>query len=305
MPKANINWIINLNTERREKVKPLLLELRTAMADDALPLEYRQRRERELRVQIAGINDGYAKRIGEATKEAMEDPQRKWAERSGLKAEQLAEVPLFVEQYRGKTLIEQRQLVAEIAADLDAGATSRALVKARAAATLGVPLGPVESRLAEADPVMRDAKHAMDALRLLAELAGAEPMRELAMAGLANARERLALNNFAAERGLRPDAGFTDQVQPGYSGPTVERDGFPNAPFPEPHDPERDRQRRDSERHRDRAAADQWMADERRWGGLASPPPERHEAEPAAVEQPPSPAPVTGKRARGNRGEPG
>lgn len=63
-------------------------------------------------------------------------------------------------------------------------------------------------------------------------------------------RESLYLKAFASQRGLRPDVPFPDQVEPDYGGPTVERDGHPNNPYPEPHDPERDRQRERAERNR-------------------------------------------------------
>ena len=83
----------------------------------------------------------------------------------------------------------------------------------------------------------------LTAIEGLAQLALNEPLRELAAAGLASPRERLYLKAFAHDRSLRPDAPFTDQVEPGYSGPDVKRDGTPANPFPELHDPERDRQR--------------------------------------------------------------
>lgn len=247
--KYTLNGIRNISRERADKVKPLYLELISVIADDSKQPAYRQRRERELRAQIASINDSYAKRIKEAAQEAAEEPRRKWAEGSGLKAEQLAEVPLVVRQYEGKTKLEQRQLVAEIAADLDAGATARALVKARAAITLDIPLGAVEARLADADPVRREAKHTRDAIEGLTELALNEPLREVAAAGLANVHERVYLKAFALDRKLREDVAFPDQVEAGYTGPDVERNGYPANPFPEPHDPARDEVRAKMERH--------------------------------------------------------
>lgn len=300
MPKYTTIGITNINRERASKVAPLWRELRGVQTDEALPLEYRQRRERELRAQIERINEDASRRIVEAATEAAEEPQRNYAAGTGLKAEQLAEVPLIVEQYRGRTPPEQRQLVAEIAADLSAGATARALVKARAATTLRIPLGSVEPQLAKADPIKRDAQDALDAIKGLAEVALAEPQRELAMAGLATASQRLALLNFAAERGLRPDASFAEQVQPGYSGPSVEGDGYPSAPFPEPHDPQRDQQRERVGHLRNGARADEWLAQERRSGGLASPPPEpRHEAPDGGKDE----APGGGKVLRRRRGK--
>lgn len=119
-----------------------------------------------------------------------------------------------------------------------------------------------------ADPVKKDAHYSIEAIEGLAELALHEPLREWASAGLANTRERLFLRAFAHDRELRPDAPFTDQAQPGYSGPDAKRDGTPVAPFPEPHDPERDRLRKISERHRDGVAGDAWLAaNGRRRGG--------------------------------------
>jgi hypothetical protein len=85
----------------------------------------------------------------------------------------------------------------------------------------------------------------------LADLALAEPVRELAHAGLGTSMERIAAKAFAADRGLRPDVPFPVQVEANYGGVTVESNGFPNAPFPEPHDRERDRQRQKAETMRD------------------------------------------------------
>ena len=64
--KATFKSITNLEAERRAKVTPLYLELRAAVGDDSLPLEFRQRRERELRGQIDGTNSEYAGRIRDA-----------------------------------------------------------------------------------------------------------------------------------------------------------------------------------------------------------------------------------------------
>jgi len=232
-----------LIAERAAKTAPLIAELGTVLRDDAKPLDHRQRRERELRASIDSINTLYNRRIAQTAHAAAQEPQRRRANGTPLKADQLAEAQLFTDQYRGRTRQEQRQLVSDIAADLEAGATDRALAKARAARTLNIPLGSLQRPLADADPVHRAARDELDAIEGMAELALAEPIRELAAAGFATASERAALKAFAADRSLRPDAPFAAQVEPGYAGPTVADAGFPNAPFPEPHDAERDRQR--------------------------------------------------------------
>lgn len=242
---SNIRYLIN---ERAAKTKPLIAELGSVLRDDSKPAAYRQRRERELRAEIARVNTEYGNRIGQAAVEAAKDPQRRWTAGTPLKADQLAEAQLIAEQYRGLSRAEQRPLLADIVADLDAGATSPALIKARAATALGIPLGSIQARLADADPAKRDARDSMDTIEGLTELALAEPIRELAAAGFASASERVALKSFAHDRGLRPDAPFTAQVEPGYAGPSLDNGGTPLNPFPEPHDPERDRQRAQVER---------------------------------------------------------
>jgi hypothetical protein len=219
--------------------------------DDSKPVEYRQRRERELRAQIAGVNEEYERKLNQAALDAYKDPQRRMATGSGWKPEQITEAALYADQYRGRTQIEQRQLVADIAADLAAGATDQARIKARAAQTLGIGLGAVAVQLRDADPAVRGARDEHDVIEGLTELGKMEAIRELAQAGLASSVERVAAKSFAADRGLRPDAPFPAQVEPGYAGLTVERNGFPNAPFPEPHDPELDRQRERVEHTRD------------------------------------------------------
>lgn len=244
---ATIANLRHLISERAAKTKPLIAELVAVLRDDSKHADYRQRRERELRAEIRRINDDYGRRIGETAVEAAKDPQRRWAAGTPLKADQIAEAQLVAEQYRGRTKQEQRQLMADIVADLDADATSQALIKARAATALGIPLGPIASRLAQADPAKRDARDALDGIEGLSKLALAEPLRELAAAGFASASERVYLKSFAADRGLRPDAPFTAQVEPGYSGPSTEH-GTPLNPFPEPHDPERDEHRAQMER---------------------------------------------------------
>ena len=118
------------------------------------------------------------------------------------------------------------------------------------------------------DPIRKDASDSLTAIEGLAQLALAEPLRERAAAGLASPQERLSLKAFAHERSLRPDAPFPDQVQLGYAGPDVKRDGTPISPFPEPPDAERDRLRQISERQRDGVAGDAWLeAQGRRRGG--------------------------------------
>jgi len=241
--KATINTIRNLIAERAAKTKPLILELGTVIRDDEKPVAYRQRRERELRSEISRTNEQYAKRIGEAALEAAEDPRRRYAVGSPLKPEHLTEAQLIVEQYRNRPARQERQqLVADIRDDLRAGNTTGARIKARAATVLNIPLGPLAAQLSDADPEKRDARDTLDTVEGLVELALAEPIRELAAAGFANVHERVALKSFAGDRGLRPDAPFPDQVMPGYAGPTA-NSGTPVNPFPEPHDPERDRQR--------------------------------------------------------------
>ena len=245
---TTIASIRNLIAERATKTKPLIAELGNVLRDDSTHPQYRQRRERELRAEIQAINDDYGARIGKAAGEAAKEPQRRWSAGTPIKSERLAEAQLVVEQYRGTTRQEQRQLVADIQAALAADDASTATVLARAARALKIPLGPVEAQLAQVDPAKRDARDALDVIEGLTELALAEPIRELAAAGFASASERVALKAFAHDRGLRPDAPFTDQVEPGYAGPSVEHAGTPVNPFPEPHDPQRDQQRAKVER---------------------------------------------------------
>jgi len=246
--KTTVNSIRNLSTERSAKTQPLLLELASVLRDDSKPAEYRQRRERELRAQVAGINEDYARRIGQAAVEAVEEPRQRYAAGSPLKQEHLTEAQLIVQKYLNRPARQQRQqLVADIAADLKAGNTTGARVKALAADTLDIPLGPLAAQLNNADPLKRDARHALDAIEGLVELTLNEPLRELAAAGLASARERLYLKAFADQRDLRPDAPFPAQVDGGYSGPTVQA-GTPLNPFPESHDPKRDALRAQVER---------------------------------------------------------
>lgn len=215
--------------------------------DDSLPVEYCQRRERELRAQIASVNSTYERRIKEAAMEGMEEPQRLLATGTPLKPEQATEAQLVAQQYQGRP---HRHLVSAIAADLRAGNTGGARIKARAAEALNIDVGSLGAQLTLADPVKKEAHDSLTAIEGLAQLALHEPLREWAAAGLANTSERLFLKAFAHDRGLRPDAPFPDQVLPGYAGPDAKRDGTPVAPFPEPHDPERDRQRESAERHR-------------------------------------------------------
>jgi hypothetical protein len=249
--KATVNWIRNISRERAEKVRPLYVELGSVVRDDAKPAEYRQRRQRELLEQIDNINATYDRRIRETAMEAMEEPQRLFAAGSPLKPEQLSEAQLIVEQYRSRPARQERQqLVADIAEALKAGDTAGARVMGRAAAALNIPLGSVATQLNLADPVKKDAHDSMTLIEGLALLALNEPLRERAAAGLANVQERLFLKAFAHDRSLRPDAPFPDQVEPGYSGPDVNRHGTPANPFPEPHDPERDRLRERAERNR-------------------------------------------------------
>ncbi len=245
---ASIATLRALSAERASMTKPLIAELGTVLRDDSKPVDYRQRRERELRAQIRAINDDYGARIGKAAVEAARDPQRRWSAGTSIKPERLAEAQLVVEQYRGSTRQEQQHLVTDIHAALEADDATTATMLARAARALRIPLGSVEARLAQADPAKRDARDALDVIEGLTELALAEPIRELAAAGFASASERVALKAFAHDRGLRPDAPFTAQVEPGYAGPSVEHAGTPVNPFPEPHDPERDRQRAQVER---------------------------------------------------------
>ncbi len=247
--KTTVNSIRNLSTERSAKVKPLMLELNTVIRDDSTPADYRQRRERELRADINSTNDEYNRRIGEAALEAAKEPQQRYAAGSPLKPEHLGEVGLIVEEYRHRPARQERaQLTIAIRDDLAAGNTTGARIKARAAQALNIPLGPLAAQLNDADPAKRDARDTLDVIEGLVELALAEPVQELALAGLATVSERVALKAFADQRGLRPDAPFTAQVEPGYAGPSVEHAGTPVNPFPESHDPERDRQRAQMER---------------------------------------------------------
>lgn len=250
--KATANWIRNLNVERSAKVKPLILDLTSVISDDSKPAEYRQRRERELRTQIASINDSYDKRIRQTAVEAAEEPQRRYAAGSPLKPEHVSEAQLVVEQYRNRPARQERQqLVSDIADALKAGDTTGARVMGRAAVALNIPLGPLAAQLNDADPAKKDARDALDVIEALTQLALAEPLREHAAAGLASPQERLFLKAFAHDRGLRPDHSFLEQMEPGYTGPDVKRHGTPASPFPEPHDPERERQRHRVEQLRD------------------------------------------------------
>jgi hypothetical protein len=249
--KAKPHWITNLNKERREKVAPLILELNAVIRDDSQTEKYRQRRERELRADIANANERYERRIRDAAQEAAADPRQRLAVGSAPKAEDLADTQLYVTQYeRRETPQERRQLVDAIGADLEAGNMRGALNKARAAETLNIPIGAFAAQLHRADPIKRSAQEELDVIEELTKLALAEPIRELAHAGLLAARERLPLKTFAFQHQLREDQPFMDQIEPGYTGPTVERDGYPMSPHPEPHDPERDMQRVAVERHR-------------------------------------------------------
>ena len=242
--KASIQSIRTLSADRANKVKPLILELTTVIRDDSKPADYRQRRERELRAEISRTNEEYNRRIGQAALEAVEEPRQRYAAGSPHTQEHLTQAQLIVAKYQGRPARQQRQqLVDEIAADLRAGNVTGARVKALAADTLDIPLGPLAAQLNHADPIKRDAQDTLDTIEGLNELALHEPLREQAAAGLLGTRERLFLKVFADQRGLRPDVPFPDQVEPGYSGPDVKTAGTPLNPFPEPHDPKRDEQR--------------------------------------------------------------
>lgn len=245
--KYTVNGIRNLSRERADKVKPLYMELNAVLRDDSTQPDYRQRRDRELRAQIASINDTYAKRLKEAALEAAEEPARLLAAVSALKPEQVAQAQLVAQQYQGRP---PRHLVDAIQQALRVGDSTGARIKAMAAEALNVQLGSLGSQLMMADPIKKDAHDSLTAIEGLTELALAEPLRELAAAGLANAHERLSLKAFAHDRGLRPDAPFPEQIEPGYSGPDAKRDGTPVSPFPEPHDPKRDELRERAERAR-------------------------------------------------------
>lgn len=241
MTQATVQTITELMVERANKVAPILRQLQTVIRDEDTPAERRQQRERELRTQMELVNEKYERLINAAVEEAKREPERAMVEGSGLSAAELAEAAMVADEYRPLSDPERNGLVREIEADLRAGRTSGARIKARAAQTLRIPIGPLAGQLIEADPAKVQARDAHLAILALHEAAGMEPVRERLAAGLGSAAESVRVKEFAASRQLRRDVSFTAQVQPGYSGPTI-RSGA-QSPWPEPHNPELEKQR--------------------------------------------------------------
>jgi len=223
--------------KRAERTKPLYAELGVVLRDDSRPQAYRDRRQREIRAQIDLVNQAAERELREVAQKAATAAERKRWTGTPLTAEQIAEAGLLVRQYEGRTRQEQLGLLADLTADLDTGTVAAARAKARAAEILGLPLGQLARAVEDADPVAKAARHELDALEGVAQYALNEPVRELAMSGLASHKEQGRLKEWSAEYRVRPDVPFLAQIEPDYRGPTIEADGFPNAPFPEPHDP--------------------------------------------------------------------
>lgn len=242
MSKATAQTIINLTKERDVKLGQLILDLNSIVTNDSTPKEHRTRREAELRAEYAGLTTEYAKRISQAATEAAEEPGRRLHAGTPHAAEELAEAQLYVTEYTNKASRQERdQLKVELAADLRAGNLPGARAKARAAKTLGIPLGELETQLLRADPAKRDAADSLSVIKELVELAGMEPIRMRAEAGYATAAEQMVVKEFAAERKLRWDTSLMAQTDPNYTGPGLSA-GVPLNAFAERPDAERERQ---------------------------------------------------------------
>jgi hypothetical protein len=202
--KAKPHWITNINAERKAKVEPLYAELRVTQTDDSMAptpevIAFRQRHERELRAQIAGVNETHARRIKEAASEAAQEHYLRLATGTPYKPEQVAQAQMVAQQYQGRP---PRHLVDAIQQALNAGDPTGARVKALAAETLNVQLGALGAQLLDADPIRKEAKDAIEAIEGLAELALNEPLRELGadFSRAAHARDHDQLAGVAANR---------------------------------------------------------------------------------------------------------
>jgi hypothetical protein len=246
--KATIQSIRTLSAERDSSLAAIILQLTSVLTDDSKPADHRQRRERELRAEYSAIEADYGQRIGKAAAEAKEEPQRRLAAGSGWKPEELAEVQLLVAQYGSKSTRQERQhLVDAIRADLGAGNVAGARIKARAAEALSIPFGDLAPELHRADPVTRDASDTLSAIEGLVELVGMEPTRMRAAAGYATVPEQVRVKGLAQHLGLRWDTPLPAQVEPDYTGPTLEA-GVPLNAFRERPDAEREAQQAQVER---------------------------------------------------------
>jgi hypothetical protein len=219
--------------ERDRRTAPLYSEINRVQRDDSKPAEWRERRIKELRAEAEGIVAIAAREIeaaAEAARRSVPDGPTKPT------ADERAEADHVFRKCERRTRGERkRHLPADVAAALDAGDVAGARAVALAADQLGVSLGEVSGRLDAADPRLAEAREQRTLIEAARELAHMEAIRSKRAAAIPfDKGEGVKLLTFMQEWGLHPGASFIDQ--PPGSGPS-------QAEWPEPYDPELDRQR--------------------------------------------------------------
>ena len=182
------------------------------------PPEYVERKRREARAVLSNAEGVSNAALNRVAAEAIKAPSARLEVGTPLNADARAEVPLKVEQYRGRTKQEQAELMNEGYKALDRGDLQSALAVKRAADVLRLYTAEFDDALYASDPERQAAKAELDGVHKLVGSWQAEVTRRHVQAGMATGAEEVMAVSDPLDLGLAQGEGAPSYVDQAIAG---------------------------------------------------------------------------------------
>jgi hypothetical protein len=177
------------------------------------PPEHVERMQKDARRALHGAEGVANVELGKLVAAAAKDPGIRFQQGTPLDSEHRGEVPLYLEEFRGRTRQEQTDLIARGRTALEAGDLQTALAVKRAKDILRVDDGEFDDALAQADPVRQEAKAELDSIQRLVDTWQGDVARRHVVSGMPGDGDTVAMVDAAARLGVSQDGSGGSFVQ--------------------------------------------------------------------------------------------
>jgi len=177
------------------------------------PPEHVERMQKEARRALHSAEGVANVELGRLVAEVAKDPSNRFQQGTALDGEHRGEVPLYLEEFRGRTRQEQADLLARGHQALANGDLQTALAVKRAKDILRVDGGDFDDALIQADPVRQEAKAELDAIQGFVESWQGDVARRHVVSGMPGDGDTVAMVDAAARLGVSQDGSGGSFVQ--------------------------------------------------------------------------------------------
>lgn len=181
-----------------------------------------ERKRVEARRRLANAEGVAGSTVARLAQEAAAGPAARFQQGTKLGPEARSEVPLLLEEFRGRTRQEQAELVRRGLAAANSGDLQTALAVRRAAQALNVESGELDAALVKADPERRAASTEIATIERLVTAWRGDVARRRVRAGVAQDGDTVLAAGFATEHGYARNEDGAPFVEQALSQPVKE-----------------------------------------------------------------------------------